>query len=356
MTPDPDGPRSLALRNAVDHLSGPLGAGARLDPVPLVPGPAAGPAGATVGWEREPLVLLRLDTDLGLEELSVDVTIGPAAPGSPVTTSTLRFAAYTEQGAVLPIWPFGPDAPVLDDARVGVLARSLAVGGTATPVTLTPTVAAQRLSLLVGQGLTARLAYLMTLEKAALRRAAREIAAGRSLAGARSATLDRHGRDLGVARFTDRLVGTPGPPAQISTAPRTEADGLESDAAYRRRLLPMRAWSVPTAAGLAEAVNGPGAATDPPAGWLAELGGTQRIGLIERTNPLAVAVLLVATGDPAQRTDFLAALRRDRLVLARSSPATDAAEAQRMLTAQQRAELTDLRERLAGGYAFPDAT
>ena len=208
MTPDPDGPRSLALSNAVDHLTGPLAAGARLDPVPLVPGSEGARPGATLSWQREPLVLLRLDADLGLEELSVDVTIGPATPGpgTPTMTSTLRFAPYSEQGAALPIWPFGPDSPVLDDARVSVVARLTAVGGTGlqAPVELSPAAAAKRLSLLLAQGLTARLAYLMTMEKAALRRAAREIAAGRSLAGARSGTLDRHGRDLGVARFTAR--------------------------------------------------------------------------------------------------------------------------------------------------------
>ena len=189
-----------------------------------------------------------------------------------------------------PVWPFGPGSPALDAAAVTVAARSSGPDGDAD---LPPDRVAASVSLLLAEGLTARVAYLMGAEKAALRCAAREVTSARSLALARSGSLDRHGADLSVARFTDRLVGTAGPPPQISTAPRLEPDGREPDQDYRRRLAAMRSWAVPTAAGLAEAVNGPGSAGDPRAGWLADLGGTVRIEIIEQTNPLAIGVLLV---------------------------------------------------------------
>lgn len=345
---DPDGPRSLSLSNLIDHLAGPLAAGARLEPIALDVA-----AQAQVAWEREPFLLLCLDVDLVLAGLDVAVTIAPPGPaGAGAVTATLHFGPFTERGATLPIWPFGSGSPALDAATVTVAARSTGPDG---DVDLTAGQAAASVSLLLAEGLTARVAYLLGAEKTALRRAAREVTSSRSLALARSGSLDRHGADLGVARFTDRLVGTAGPPAQISTAPRLEPDGREPDQDYRRRLAAMRSWAVPTAAGLAEAVNGPGAASDPPAGWLAELGGAVRIEIVEETNPLAIGVLLVPTGGTAPRDDFLAALRRDRLVRALPSAQADADEATRMLTADQRADLAAVRAQLASGYTFEAA-
>jgi hypothetical protein len=342
---DPDGPRSLSLSNLSDHLTGPFAAGARLEPIAL---DAAGQARVT--WEREPLLLLCLDVDLLMAGLDVTVTIAPPDPaGAPAGSASLHFAPFTERGATLPVWPFGPGSPALDAAAVTVAARSSGPDGDAD---LPPDRVAASVSLLLAEGLTARVAYLMGAEKAALRRAAREVTSARSLALARSGSLDRHGADLGVARFTDRLVGTAGPPPQISTAPRLEPDGREPDQDYRRRLAAMRSWAVPTAAGLAEAVNGPGSAGDPPAGWLAGLGGAVRIEIIEQTNPLAIGVLLVPTGGTGPRDDFLAALRRDRLVRAVSSAQADADVAARMLTADQRADLAATRAQLAAGYTF----
>ena len=193
---DPDGPRSLSVSNLVEHLTGPLAAGARLQPIAL-----DGGARAQVQWEREPFLLLCLQVDLALDALDVEVTLrpGPGSPGGSLT-ATLRFAAYSERGATLPIWPFGPDAPALDAARVIVRAHRPSPAG---DVDLTPRQVADSVSLVLLEGVTARLAYLMGAEKATLRRAAREVTSVRSLAGARAGSLDRHGADLGIARFTD---------------------------------------------------------------------------------------------------------------------------------------------------------
>jgi hypothetical protein len=348
-TLDPDTRRSFALGNLADHISGPLAAGAVLEPVPL---DAAGAASVT--WERDPLLLVQLDTDLGRDELVVSATIGPAAGqgAAQPSTVTLTFAAFSERGAVLPLWPFGSVAPGLDDASVSLTAeRRLDDVVTRLPADQLRTL----LRLQLAQGTAARVAFVLAAHKASVRRAAREIAACRTVATARSGSLDRHGRDLGVARFTDRLVGTVTPVPLISTAPRLEPDGREADADYRRRLAALRAFAVPTRAGVTQAINGPGADADPPAGWLAALGGTRRVQVIEQTNPFAVAVLLVAAGDADQRAGFLAELRRDRLVRAVASPAVAQDEAQRLLTPEQRAELDRLRTVLGAGYDFQEA-
>jgi len=349
---DPDGPRSAALANLVEHLTGPLAAGAVLEQVAL-----DGAGHAEVRWQREPLLLLRLDQDLGLDTLDVAVRIGPLAAGPPAPgtgfTASLRFAAYSERGASLPVWPFGAGAPGLDDAAVAVEARRVAADGAAEAVPASALAALLGLTLV--QGTTGRVAFLLGAEKATLRRAARETAASRTLAGARSGSLDRHGRDLGVARFADRLVGSAGPPAQISTAPRLEPDGLEPDRDYRRRLAAMRSFAVPTRAGVIEAVNGPGTDDDAPSGWLAELGATQRVRVVEQTNPFAVGVLVVSSAGQQARDDFLAALRRDRLVRPVPSEPRDAAYASRMLTLEQRQDMDRLGEQLTAGYAFEQA-
>jgi hypothetical protein len=345
---DPDGPRSLSLSNLSDHLTGPLAAGAQLEPIAL---DATGQA--LVTWEREPFLLVCLDVDLLAAGLDVAVTIAPPGPGGALAaTASLHFAPFTERGATLAIWPFGTGSPALAAAAVTVAARS---SGSGDDADLPPDQVAASVSLLLAEGLTARVAYLMGAEKAALRCTAREVNSARSLALARGGSLDRHGADLGVARFTDRLVGTAGPPPQIFTAPRLEPDGREPDQDYRRRLAAMRSWAVPTAAGLAEAVNGPGSPGDPPAGWLAGLGGTVRVEIVEQTNPLAIGVLLIPTGGTGPRDNFLAALRRDRLVRAVSSAQADADVTARMLTDDQRADLAALRTQLAAGYTFGGA-
>ena len=208
------------------------------------------------------------------------------------------------------------------------------------------------LTVVLVQGDLGRLAFLLGAEKPAIRRAARELTSARLLALARSGSLDRHGADLGVPRFTDRLVTEPGPPPQLSTAPRTEPDGREPDLSYRRRLAVFRQFAVPTRAGALEALNGPGDPAGPPIGWLAALGGTRRIDLAEETNPFAVGMMLVSTAGADVRPALLADLRRDRLVRPIPSPDATAAYTSRLLTDAQRADLDQLSQALRDGYTF----
>ena len=177
------------------------------------------------------------------------------------------------------------------------------------------------------QGVTARVAYLMGAEKARCGRGP-EVTSARTRPGPQRLPGPAR-RDLGVARFTDRLVGTPGPPPQIFTAPRPEPDGRESDMDYRRRP-PCAAGRCPRGRA-GRGGERAGAPDDPPAGWLAELGGTQRIEIVEQTNPLAVGVLL-APAAPRRGTTSSPRCARPAGSRGRVG-AADADEAARMLTA-----------------------
>jgi hypothetical protein len=351
---DPDGVRSHALANLVEHLTGPLAAGAvteewQLDSV----------GSAQLDWARKPLLLLRVDMDLDLGALEVAVSVAgiaagpPPAPGNPAAAGgvagRLTFAPFTERGACLPVYPLAGQ-PVLPDAWIRVAAIRMAADGSATAVPAGDLTGL--LTVVLVQGDLGRLAYLLGAEKPAIRRAAREVTSARLLALARSGSLDRHGADLGVPRFTDRLVTEPGPPPQLSTAPRTEPDSREPDPDYRRRLAVFRQLAVPTRAGALEALNGPGNPAGLPTGWLAALGGTRRIDLAEETNPFAVGMMLVSTAGADVRPALLADLRRDRLVRPVLSPDATAAYASRLLTDAQRADLDQLSQALRDGYTF----
>jgi hypothetical protein len=360
-TVDPDGLRSASLLNLADHLTGVLAAGAAHDRVVL-----DGQARAALTWQREPLVLLTLERDLLLEELQADVELidpdHPPEAGRKPPVSSLRFAPFSERGAMLPLWPLAP-LPSFTRLAVSVRLRSVAEGGSTTAVR--PEDVAGSLSLTVVEGTTGRILFLCAAEKAAIRRAAREVATARVLACARRASLDRHGADLGVARFTDELTGQVGPPPQIFTAPRTDR-ALEGDLDYRRRLAATRTFSLPTPADVRAAINGDGADTDPARGWLAELappgaGGVpaapHRIRVTEEVRPFSVGLLLLsAASDPATaknaRQAFLERIRTERLVLPATGTDTDTAYARRLLTTAQRKDLIALGEDLRRGFTF----
>ncbi|WP_462187020.1 MULTISPECIES: hypothetical protein [unclassified Frankia] len=260
---------------------------------------------------------------------------------------------------MLPVWPF-VFAPAFDRLALQVKARWVTAGGPATPVA--PRELRALLSVTLVQGTMGRLLYLIGAEKARLRCAAREVSASRAVANARRAALDRHGADLGAARFGDRLLGRSGLPPQVFTGPRTEPTGLENDEDYRRRLLALRAFSMPTPAGVAEAVNGSGGPQDRPRGWLGELGATRRVRIVEQVRPYSVGLLLMSASPAgeaaarAARLAFLAQVRRDRLVLPASTPATDEAYRGRLLPPAQRAALEALGSALRAGYFFDGDT
>ncbi|HET6393081.1 MAG TPA: hypothetical protein VFG13_09710 [Blastococcus sp.] len=345
---DPDGHRSASVLNLADHLTGVLAAGAAHRRIGLDAG-----ATAIVTWEREPLLLLTLERDLMLEELRAEIDLADREEdGEPTLhTTTLRFAPFSERGAMLPIWPLAP-LPRFSELVVAVRLTSTRETGAAAELDARDVAGSVALTLV--QGLTGTLLHLCAAEKAAIRRAAREVAAARVLGTARRGSLDRHGADLGVARFTDLLIGTAaeGAPPQVSTRPR---DGGEPDPDYRRRLAAMRSFSLANPAGVREAVNGEGSQDDPPRGWLSELAGAQRVRLIEEVRPFSVGMLLLSVGRDQQaaaaaRTTFLAGVRQERLVVVADLAGATDAYRDRLLTSDQRAALVELSTDLHAGY------
>ena len=357
---DPDGPRSAALLNLTDNLTGVFAAGAAHERF------AVGVAGeVSLTWRRDPLVLIALEQDLMLEELRVDValTVPGDTPdvGSSWPVTPVRFAPFSERGAMLAVWPqTGAGGAAATGLHLALTAQLVTESGS---IPVPATELAGRVSVVLGQGTLGRLLYLCGAEKAGIRRAAREIAAARVLGSARRASLDRHGADLGVVgRFADVLTGTAGTPPQVYTHPRP-AGAYEDDADYRRRLAAMRTFSLPTAGGVQEAINGDGDPADPPRGWLADLAtgapGQHRIRLVERVRPFSVGVMLVsaaatATEATAARRAFAEQMRQDRLVLPTYGGATTATYAGRLLPDGERTRLDDLGATLRAAFTFID--
>jgi hypothetical protein len=296
---DADVYRSDALANLTAHLVGPLGAGARAGAVALDPTGAG-----VVAADRHPLLVVVLAADLGATGLDVDVVIGSAA------AVRLAFAAYSERGATLAI-PFAPavsPVPIRVTPHAGVAVR-------------------------IVDGVIGRLLHVLSAEKSRLRRAAREIAAGHRVAGARGATLDRLGVELRVPRFRATIAWSAADGELVATP------GDEADAAYRDRLALYRGQVRPTRTNLAAAL---------PA-LMQRVGYTGELAITEPDTELAIAIRVVSPPNDARRVAHLAYVRRQFLL-----PAT-AAElpAERMVSIAERTRARDLLARLAARTTWP---
>jgi len=269
-------------------LTVPYAAGMRQETVPLSDGKVTVP-----GPRREPVVLARLRRPLADEALVVRATV----EGSGVLQ--VLFAPYSAEGTLLPLF-----RPQLATGSDGTGDISLAVtvhrvlGAQrlqllpATGAALSGVEAAGLIEAVVLEGRFARLLYVGTLGSQRAIRAAREIQAARHLDLAHSRALDDLGLTLGV--------------------PRRLADTAEPDDRYRSRMAIYDSWRLPTPAGLADALNGPGAEGDKNAGLPAAFGIAHRFRLVEQTNDLAIATKLVAVGGPqtgAELEKFHEALR-----------------------------------------------
>jgi hypothetical protein len=340
---DPDTYLAASHLNERDNLIPVLAAGALDEPV------LVGADGrAVVAWTREPLLLLAPAAALGTETLKATVTLDP--DGARTVLPTVAFDPFTDAGSFLPVWP-GPDltaSPFTIAISVERTERD------AAPTVLPGNQVAGAVQLHLLEGVLGRLLYICSAEKQRIRRAAREVASARSLLTARSASLDRHGNDLGVARFTDMLEFVAGPPPEIVTMPRSEPDGRENDTEYRWRLRAVRPIRVANRASVLNALNGPGLPGDPPAGALAALGPVpaSRLRLLDRPADFAVAVKLVAGGDDGARTRLLGALRRDRLVRPVVSPSQAADYGGRFSPGPQRKALDSLSAAVRAGFGF----
>ncbi len=253
-------------------LTVPYAAGMRQERVPLSGGQVKVP-----GPRREPVVLARLRRPLADEAVVVRATVqGHAQP-------QVLFAPFSAEGTLLPLFrpSLAPGSDGTGDITLAVKVHRVvgaerlrllpAAGGA-----LAAAEAAALVEAVVLEGRFARLVYAGTLGSQRAIRAAREIQAARHLQLAHSRSLDVLGRTLGV--------------------PRRLADSAEPDGRYRSRLAIYNSWRLPTPAGLADALNGPGADDDANAGLPAAFGIADRFRLVEETNDLAIATKLVTVG------------------------------------------------------------
>ncbi|MFI5924631.1 hypothetical protein ACIA3K_01495 [Micromonospora sp. NPDC051543] len=342
-----DGVDPSVERNLVDQLEGPYPGTVRRVVVPV-----AASGTAAVDWtSRHPLLTVVLRRDLAEETVRVTVTVDPGGVGQRVLPPVV-FAPWSAEGASVPAYvPDTADEPLVAPFAVAVSAERAVEGAAATAVTGTALPALVELA--VVEGNLGRLLYLVSYEKHRLRRAAREVHAYRTLAHARRDALDRIGADVGVARFVDELVHEP-TNGEVY-ARRLAAPAREPDDAYAHRLGLYRRFLLPTPGGVRRLLNGPGADTDPNTGLFADLPGGARFTLREDDDQFAVAVRLVAVGDPQHRANFLAQLRRDRLVLPANTPPNNTVHASRALPASRLAEVTALRASLRQSYTFGSA-
>lgn len=257
---------------------------------------------AATGSYRQPVFLVRLRRALGAEA----VVVKPSVNGE--TQRDVVFAPFSGEGTLLcayrPQLQEGEDGTgaftvdvdvcrVINETRHDHLPEVGAVLSNAD--------AAELIEGVVLEGLMARVLYLATLEKQRVIRVSREMDACRYLELAYADGLDAIGRDVGVARRSDRD---------------------ESDAEYRARLAIYTSWLLPTPAGFSEALNGAEALNGPEengpanAGLLSKVGVTDRFEIVEDINELSVATKLVYAGVNGKKAwnNFHAEIQASHLV------------------------------------------
>jgi hypothetical protein len=307
--------RAGSLGNMTEHLTAPFAAGAVSSVPPL---DATGKVDVT-STTREPVLLVAPRAPLDRNALVVEATV-PSGGGT--ATVTLTFAPYTEAEAFVPVYVPGVDANGRAAAfSITLKANEVAPNGTKSSVPAADL--RKRLSLQLVEGILGRTLFLLGAEKARIRRMGREIAAMRMLGRARDDALDRHGRELAVPRFADRLDYDKVKNEVFSRRAR------EPDADYRRRLGLYRRLFLRSFGEVERMLNGSGAVADPNAGAIGELANKMpaasralyqnRFRVIERNNDFAVAIHIVAAGKPEYRTNFFEFVRRVHLIWPKTS-------------------------------------
>ncbi|MER6364372.1 hypothetical protein [Kitasatospora sp. NPDC001527] len=319
---------AAAHRAMADHLPAPLRAAVQDEPLPLTAADGRLTGRLPAGPGR-PLILAGAGRDLAERGLRLTATVaGTALP-------PLLIAPYTEADALRPL-PLGATWP--PGAPFELAAAWLDGDGTARP--LPAAEAADLLRVRCLAGTTARLLYVLGAPKAEIRRTARQIAASRTLTGARSGALDGLGAELGAPRFAERLTVRPDG-AAVEPA-------REGDEDYRARLAVLRPWAVPSPQGLAGLLNG--AAGE--GGALARFAVPAPFGVEDSANGLAMAFRVVAPGGEADRLAVLDQVRAVHLV--QPGPDGDAVHAARPRSADRRARDEQLRAALRTGWTFAD--
>jgi hypothetical protein len=309
VSPDTD---ADALAAMIDHLTGPLAAGAATGQfVPDASGKVALPAA------RAPMMRIVLRRALRTETLSVTATL----EGQP-DPAVLHFAPFSPPGTALTLWT-GGEASAPMHCTFGALRD-----GAALPAAEL----AEWFGLTLVEGNLGRVLAVLGDEKARLRRETARLAAMRTLAYAAGDALDRIGAELAVPRLESSPAWNAAREEIISVAAR------ESDADYRRRLTIWRPFLAPTPAAVDALVK----QVDP------------RLAIRESNRPMAVAVRIVGSADDAAdpaRQFLLARVRTDYLVFLNDAGPGPAIHGARPQPAAGRAAEAALRTRLAAAFS-----
>lgn len=306
---------TASYRAMADHLPGPLGAAVYDEPVPLE-NTAGRVTGHVPTTAAPPLLLLGPGRDLTANGLRVTVTVGST------DLPPLVLAPWTEADALLPV----PGATDSFEVR----AEWLTGGGALSPAEVVDLLRARCLA-----GTTARLLYILGAPKAEVRRVARQIAAARTLTGARGDALDRLGAEVDVPRFAERIT-VRGDVVEVTP-------GREGDEEYRARLTVLRQWTVPSPGGLAGLLDdGPLARFRMPGPFAIE----------DSANGLALAVRVLAPAGDAGRLAVLEQVRAVHLLWPGADG--DAVHAARTMPTARRARDEALRAALRERYTFTE--
>ncbi len=329
------------------NLTAPFAAGAQTRDIDI---DATGQA-EVVEVTRDPFLVVAPAGRLDGAGLRVSAQLLPSH--DPSSFATVTFAPYTEAGAFLPLHlpTVDPDARTAAPFTLAISVSDVAADGTLTAVPAAQV--ASRVQLQLIEGMFGRLLYAVSAEKHTIRRQGRALAAMRRLAGAQDNALDRVGAEVGVPRLADRLAADSG---HIVLKPWTDAGGAaiaEPDDIYRRRLALFRPFLKATRQRLSEALNGPGASTDPNAGLLSGLGVTARFAINEEVNPFAVAVHLISAGPDAVRTNFFTYVRAVHLLWPQDEATANGVHAARALSSEVKTGVQTLRASLRQSFDFP---
>lgn len=318
---------AAAHRNAIEHLAGPITAGAIDASLPI-----AITGLVDVNWTtREPLVVVAPLSDLAEQTLTVTAT--PVASDGRLLAPAV-FVPWTPRGASVPLFVPAVDPVARTNQSFKLqLALTSAVGDGA-PVAVAAGQISQLIEIRLVEGVMGRMAFLLTAEQQRLRRTMRTLAASRTIATATGDALDRTGADIAVPRFSDKLVFDA---SSTSIVTQTLPNG-EPDADYRRRLTTHRPSLV---------ANNPGVS-----GLLARTG-VASITFSEVNTPFPVAIRICWTGAGQAVQNLLDNVRATYLVLIDSSAAANAIHQARMLPPDELAAINAQRTRLLAAYTVP---
>ncbi len=321
--------RGGSHRHMASHLVGPLQPGAMDAPLEITE-----TGRTTVPTDRlRPLLIAAPRAAVpGGARLRLRATRDPDG-AAPEALPPRDWAAFTEAGTFLPLDlpPAGETGRTAAEAVYALAVETEDADGVTTAVPDADIAAT--LAVHVVEGNLGRLLFTLAAEKGRIRRAGREILAARRLAEARGPSLDRHGEDLGVERFRERLRWDAARDELVTEA----LAGGEPDDSYRRRLELYRPLHARSRSALLSRLRTVDA----------------RFTVVEEDNPFAMALHLVQTGDGPHRTQFLDYLRAAYLVFPASAAAANNRHRARPLSTAQQADVAALRKSLRDRWTLP---